>query len=68
MKRTPLPDLIERIGQSAVAKGLSVSAPALTKAVKAGRVIYVIEGDDGSMAGEEIRPFPSQSAASRETA
>lgn len=68
MKRTPLPDLIERIGQSAVAKGLSVSSPAINKAVKAGRIIFVIENDDGSMSGEEVRPFPSQAAASRTTA
>lgn len=65
MKRTPLEELIERIGQSAVAKGLSVSAPAITKAVKAGRVIFVIEQDDGSMRGEEVRPFPSQPATTR---
>ncbi|MNJ28709.1 Cro [compost metagenome] len=65
MKRTPLPELIERIGQSAVAKGLDVSAPAITKAIKAGRVIFVTENDDGTLSGEEIRPFPSQAIAHR---
>ncbi|MBA1195567.1 Cro/Cl family transcriptional regulator [Pseudomonas plecoglossicida] len=61
MNRTLLPELVERIGQSAVAKGLDVSAPAIAKAMKAGRVIFVIENEDGSLTGEEVRPFPSRS-------
>lgn len=60
MNRTPLPELVERIGQTAVAKGLDVSAPAIAKAMKTGRVIFVIENDDGTMSGEEVRPFPSR--------
>ncbi|UVL26214.1 Cro/CI family transcriptional regulator [Pseudomonas donghuensis] len=60
MNRTLLPELVERIGQTAVAKGLDVSAPAIAKAVKAGRLIFVIQNDDGSMTGEEVRPFPSR--------
>ncbi|OCT28242.1 MULTISPECIES: Cro/CI family transcriptional regulator [Pseudomonas] len=68
MKRTPLPELIERIGQSAVARELDVSAPAIAKAIKSGRVIFVIENEDGTMSGEEVRPFPSQSVAQRSTA
>jgi hypothetical protein len=67
MKRTPLPELIERIGQSAVARDLGVSAPAIAKAIKSGRVIFVIENDDGTMTGEEVRPFPSQAVAHRST-
>lgn len=61
MNRTLLPELVERIGQTAVAKGLDVSAPAVAKAMKAGRVIFVIENEDGSLTGEEVRPFPSRS-------
>lgn len=60
MKKTPLPELVERIGQAAVAKGLDVSAPAIAKALKAERVIQVTEHEDGSFTAEEIRPFPSQ--------
>ncbi|UVM14833.1 Cro/CI family transcriptional regulator [Pseudomonas sp. B21-023] len=65
MNRTLLPELVERIGQTAVAKGLDVSAPAIAKAVKAGRVIFVIENDDGTLEGEELRPFPSRPGAIR---
>ncbi|MGS7252375.1 Cro/CI family transcriptional regulator [Pseudomonas anuradhapurensis] len=65
MNRTLLPELVERIGQTAVAKRLDVSAPAIAKAMKAGRVIFVIENEDGTMSGEELRPFPSRSASLR---
>lgn len=65
MKKTPLPELIERLGQSAVARRLEVSAPAIAKALKSGRVILITEHEDGTMSGEEIRPFPSQGSGSR---
>lgn len=68
MKKTPLPELIERLGQSAVAKKLEVSAPAIAKALKSGRVILITEHEDGSMSGEEIRPFPSQGSGARPAA
>ncbi|EOG3619371.1 Cro/CI family transcriptional regulator [Pseudomonas sp. CJQ_8] len=61
MNRTLLPELVERMGQATVAKGLDVSAPAIAKAIKAGRVIFVIENEDGTLTGEEVRPFPSRS-------
>jgi len=67
MNRTLLPELVERIGQTAVAKGLDVSAPAIAKAVKTGRIIFVIENDDGTMTGEELRPFPSRPGLMRGT-
>ncbi|MNJ24705.1 Cro [compost metagenome] len=60
MNKTPLPDLVSRIGQSAVAKGLGVSAPAIAKALKTERDILVTEHPDGSFTAEEIRPFPCQ--------
>jgi hypothetical protein len=65
MNRTLLPELVERIGQTAVAKGLDVSAPAIAKAMKAGRVIFVIENEDGTMSGEELRAFPSRPPSMR---
>lgn len=63
MKKTPLPELVERIGQTAVAKALGVSAPAISKALRNERDIQVLEHDDGTFTAEEIRPFPSQNTA-----
>lgn len=59
LKKTPLQDLVKRIGQSAVAKGLGISAPAISKALKAERSILVVEHEDGSLTAEEIKPFPA---------
>ncbi|WP_338500991.1 Cro/CI family transcriptional regulator [Pseudomonas poae] len=63
MKKMPLPDLVERIGQTAVAKALGVSSPAISKALRAERDIQVQEHPDGTFTAEEVRPFPSQSSA-----
>lgn len=63
MKKTPLPKLVERIGQTAVARALGVSSPAISKALRNERDIQVIEHDDGTYTAEEIRPFPSQNTA-----
>lgn len=65
MNRTLLPELVERIGQTAVAKGLDVSAPAIAKAMKVGRVIFVIQNEDGTLRGEEVRPFPCRAVLHR---
>lgn len=63
MKKTPLPELVEKIGQAAVAKALGVSSPAISKALRAERDIRVLEHADGTYTAEEIRPFPSQNTA-----
>jgi predicted transcriptional regulator len=63
MNKTPLPELVERMGQTAVAKALGVSSPAISKALRNERDIQVIEHDDGTYTAEEIRPFPSQNTA-----
>lgn len=68
MKKTPLPELVARIGQSAVAKGLGVSAPAISKALRAAREILVTEHEDGTLTAEEIRPFPCQLPAQKSAA
>ncbi|MGX1127340.1 Cro/CI family transcriptional regulator [Pseudomonas sp. HLS-6 TE3448] len=68
MKKTPLPDLVQRIGQSAVAKGLGVSAPAIAKALKAEREILVTEHEDGSFTAEEIKPFPAHVSSQKSAA
>ena len=56
------------MGQSAVAKGLGVSAPAISKALKAAREILVVEHENGTLTAEEIRPFPCQLAPQRTAA
>jgi hypothetical protein len=63
MKKTPLPELVGRIGQTAVAKALGVSSPAISKALRAQRDIQVQEHPDGTLTAEEVRPFPSQCSA-----
>jgi predicted transcriptional regulator len=63
MKKTPLPELVEKIGQAAVAKALGVSSPAISKALRVERDIQVLEHEDGTYTAEEIRPFPSQNTA-----
>jgi predicted transcriptional regulator len=63
MKKTSLPELVERIGQAAVAKALGVSSPAISKALRIQRDIQVLEHRDGTYTAEEIRPFPSRNAA-----
>jgi predicted transcriptional regulator len=68
MKKIPLPELVERMGQSAVAKGLGVSAPAISKALKAAREILVVEHENGTLTAEEVRPFPCQLAPQRTAA
>jgi predicted transcriptional regulator len=68
MKKIPLPELVERMGQSAVAKGLGVSAPAISKALKAAREILVVEHGNGTLTAEEIRPFPCQLGPQRTAA
>ena len=68
MKKTLLNDVVARLGQAAVAKGLGVSAPAITKALKAKREIFVTEHPDGSLTATEIRPFPHQAAPSESAA
>jgi hypothetical protein len=60
MKKITLSDLVSEIGQAGAAKALGVSAPAIAKALSAGREIYVTKRADGSFSAEELRPFPSQ--------
>ena len=68
MKKTTLHDLVCRRGQTAVAKALGVSAPAIAKALLAEREIYVTEHQDGTFSAEELRPFPSQATPKKSAA
>ncbi|WP_259193178.1 Cro/CI family transcriptional regulator [Pseudomonas grimontii] len=63
MKKMPLPELVERMGQAAVARALGVSSPAISKALRAERDIQVQEHADGTFTAKEVRPFPSQNSA-----
>jgi hypothetical protein len=45
-----------------------VSAPAISKALKAAREILVIEHEDGKLTAEEVRPFPCQLPVKRTAA
>lgn len=65
MKKALLTDVVARLGQAAVAKGLGVSPPAITKALKAKREIFVTEHPDGTLSAEEIRAFPHQVSPER---
>lgn len=60
MNQVTLPELVAEKGQSAAAKALGVSAPAISKALSAERTIIVTVHPDGTCEAQEMRPFPSQ--------
>ncbi|MNZ86122.1 Cro [compost metagenome] len=60
MKQIPLLELVAEKGQSAVAKALGVSPPAIAKAIGAERQIIITVHVDGTYEAHELRPFPSQ--------
>ena len=68
MKRSKLADFTAENGQVATAKKLNLTQGALSKAIRAGRNVFVIEHEDGSLSAEEVKPFPSQLAAKRSEA
>jgi hypothetical protein len=61
MKQITLPELVAEKGQSAAAKALGVSPPAIAKALSTDRKIIVTLRKDGTYEAHELRPFPSQS-------
>lgn len=62
MHSIPLSELVEDIGQEKAGVELGVSQGAISKALKAERVIFVTRLPDGKYSAEEIKPFPSQTA------
>lgn len=60
MSRIPLAEIVKTLGQNRVAAALDVSAPAIAKAVKAGRLIFVIQNEDGKLKAEEVKTFPNR--------
>lgn len=67
MERIPLADFCEAHGQTAAAKKLNITQGALSKALRIGRRVEVITHEDGTFSAEEVKPFPSQSQAKRDT-
>jgi len=58
MQRTPLKEFVARMGQIKTAAVLGLTQGGVSKAIRTGRVVYVIELEDGSFKSEEIKPFP----------
>lgn len=63
MRRIPLNEFItEKKGQVQAAELLGMSQGGLSKALRVGRSVFVIEHEDGSFTAEEVKPFPSQAS------
>lgn len=60
MQRISLKDFVTKVGQLKAATALRMSQGGISKALKAGREVYVTEFDDGSFEAEEVKPFPAQ--------
>jgi len=63
MRRIPLTDFAKEHGHTKAAQILGCTQGALSKAIRVGRDVFVICGDDGKFTAEELRPFPSQKSA-----
>ncbi|MEQ9869174.1 Cro/CI family transcriptional regulator [Pectobacterium polonicum] len=59
MNRMTLEDYAKIHGQAKAAKDFGVIQCAISKAIRAGRNIFVTIQHDGSVKGEEVKPFPS---------
>ncbi|CND06924.1 Cro [Yersinia frederiksenii] len=63
MNKMTLADYAEIHGQAKAASDFGVIQCAISKAIRAGRHITVTVMPDGSVEGEEVRPFPSNKKA-----
>ncbi len=61
MNRIRLSDYVKEHGQAKTAEALELTRGALSKALRAGRDIYIVTCSGGSVAAEEVKAFPSQS-------
>ncbi len=61
MNRIRLSDYVKEHGQAKTAEALELTQGALSKALRAGRDIYIVTGPGGNVAAEEVKAFPSQS-------
>ncbi|PHN32122.1 Cro/CI family transcriptional regulator [Pseudomonas sp. ICMP 460] len=60
MQRTPLKEFVTRVGQIKAAEELGMTQGGISKALRAGREVYVIDLGNGKFKAEEIKPFPGQ--------
>jgi hypothetical protein len=56
----PLTEFVERKGRKQAAIDLACTGPALSKAIAAGRTIFVERAADGSVSAKEISKFPGR--------
>ena len=59
MNRMTLEDYAKIHGQAKAAKDFGVIQCAISKAIRTGRQIFVTVQSDGTVKGEELKPFPS---------
>lgn len=59
MEKIALQDLVMKEGATAIADRLGCSVPAITKALKNKRQVFVDVADDGTLSAKEIKNFPS---------
>ena len=59
MKRIPIAEYAAK-RHAGTAKKLGMSQGSLSKAIREGRSIFVIESDDGAVSALEEKPFPGQ--------
>ena len=57
----PLEEFIQRKGRKKASIELDCTGPALSKAIAAGRTIFVEVATDGAVSAKEISKFPSRS-------
>jgi len=60
MSLVSLSSFADMHGQEKAAQLLGVTQGALSKAIRVGRTIYVVQLPDGSYAARELRSFPSR--------
>ncbi|NWB55173.1 MULTISPECIES: Cro/CI family transcriptional regulator [unclassified Pseudomonas] len=58
--RVPLAEYVEREGRKKAALALDCTGPALSKAIAAGRTIFVDLAECGLVSATEISKFPSR--------
>lgn len=62
MRRIPLIEFATEKGQVQAGTLLGMSQGALSKALGAGRSVFVTDHGDGTYTAEEIKPFPSKAS------
>ncbi|AOM39451.1 Cro/CI family transcriptional regulator [Xenorhabdus hominickii] len=60
MEKIPLSEYVKLYGQAKTARLVGVHQTAISKALRAGRKIFLVCQEDGTYKAEECRPFPSQ--------